>query len=84
MTDGSIIYVSESVTSLLEHLPSDLVDQSIFNFIPEGEHSEVYKILSTHLLESDSLTPEYLKSKSVRILLSHASRNNRPKGAIHL
>uniref|UniRef100_A0A2K6FL60 histone acetyltransferase n=1 Tax=Propithecus coquereli TaxID=379532 RepID=A0A2K6FL60_PROCO len=63
MTDGSIIYVSESVTSLLEHLPSDLVDQSIFNFIPEGEHSEVYKILSTHLLESDSLTPEYLKCK---------------------
>ncbi|XP_054996855.1 circadian locomoter output cycles protein kaput isoform X3 [Sorex araneus] len=64
MTDGSIIYVSESVTSLLEHLPSDLVDQSIFNFIPEGEHSEVYKTLSTHLLESDSLTPEYLKSKN--------------------
>ncbi|KAK2115756.1 hypothetical protein P7K49_006382 [Saguinus oedipus] len=67
MTDGSIIYVSESVTSLLEHLPpvenSDLVDQSIFNFIPEGEHSEVYKILSTHLLESDSLTPEYLKCR---------------------
>ncbi|XP_042324225.1 circadian locomoter output cycles protein kaput [Sceloporus undulatus] len=63
MTDGSIIYVSESVTPLLEHLPSDLVDQSIFNFVPEGEHSEVYKILSTHLLESDSLTPEYLKCK---------------------
>jgi circadian locomoter output cycle kaput protein len=42
---------------------SDLVDQSIFNFIPEGEHSEVYKILSTHLLESDSVTPEYLKCK---------------------
>lgn len=64
MTDGNIIYVSESVTPLLEHLPSDLVDQSIFNFVPEGEHSEVYKILSTHLLESDSLTPEYLKSKN--------------------
>ncbi|XP_078534309.1 circadian locomoter output cycles protein kaput isoform X2 [Lissotriton helveticus] len=64
MTDGNIIYVSETVTPLLEHLPSDLVDQSIFNFVPEGEHSEVYKILSTHLLESDSLTPEYLKTKN--------------------
>lgn len=42
---------------------SDLVDQSVFNFIPEGEHSEIYKILSSHLLESDSLTPEYLKCK---------------------
>uniref|UniRef100_A0A2K6FL32 histone acetyltransferase n=1 Tax=Propithecus coquereli TaxID=379532 RepID=A0A2K6FL32_PROCO len=74
MTDGSIIYVSESVTSLLEHLPSDLVDQSIFNFIPEGEHSEVYKILSTHLLESDSLTPEYLKCKEREIVDQHFLR----------
>ncbi|XP_035149597.2 circadian locomoter output cycles protein kaput isoform X2 [Callithrix jacchus] len=74
MTDGSIIYVSESVTSLLEHLPSDLVDQSIFNFIPEGEHSEVYKILSTHLLESDSLTPEYLKSKNQLEFCCHMLR----------
>ncbi|NWS42427.1 CLOCK protein, partial [Probosciger aterrimus] len=63
MTDGNIIYVSESITPLLEHLPSDLVDQSVFNFIPEGEHSEIYKILSSHLLEGDSSTPEYLKSK---------------------
>ncbi|XP_052055258.1 circadian locomoter output cycles protein kaput isoform X4 [Apodemus sylvaticus] len=74
MTDGSIIYVSESVTSLLEHLPSDLVDQSIFNFIPEGEHSEVYKILSTHLLESDSLAPEYLKSKNQLEFCCHMLR----------
>ncbi|XP_005392948.1 PREDICTED: circadian locomoter output cycles protein kaput isoform X5 [Chinchilla lanigera] len=74
MTDGSIIYVSESVTSLLEHLPSDLVDQSIFNFIPEGEHSEFYKILSTHLLESDSLTPEYLKSKNQLEFCCHMLR----------
>ncbi|XP_058522644.1 circadian locomoter output cycles protein kaput, partial [Ochotona princeps] len=74
MTDGSIIYVSESVTSLLEHLPSDLVDQSIFNFMPEGEHSEVYKILSTHLLESDSLTPEYLKSKNQLEFCCHMLR----------
>ncbi|KAM9143792.1 circadian locomoter output cycles protein kaput isoform 2-T6 [Pangshura tecta] len=74
MTDGSIIYVSESVTPLLEHLPSDLVDQSIFNFIPEGEHSEVYKILSTHLLESDSLTQEYLKSKNQLEFCCHVLR----------
>ncbi|XP_019382045.1 PREDICTED: circadian locomoter output cycles protein kaput isoform X2 [Gavialis gangeticus] len=74
MTDGSIIYVSESVTPLLEHLPSDLVDQSIFNFVPEGEHSEVYKILSNHLPESDSLTPEYLKSKNQLEFCCHMLR----------
>lgn len=53
----------ESLRLLLFLFQSDLVDQSIFNFIPEGEHSEVYKMLSTHLLERDSLTPEYLKCK---------------------
>ncbi|XP_028932561.1 circadian locomoter output cycles protein kaput isoform X3 [Ornithorhynchus anatinus] len=74
MTDGSIIYVSESITSLLEHLPSDLVDQSIFNFIPEGEHAAVYKTLSTHLLESDSLAPEYLKSKNQLEFCCHILR----------
>uniref|UniRef100_A0A9J8D802 Clock circadian regulator a n=1 Tax=Cyprinus carpio carpio TaxID=630221 RepID=A0A9J8D802_CYPCA len=61
MTDGNIIYVSESVTSLLEHLPSDLVDQNLLNFLPLGEHSEVYKALSTHILEGETLTPDYLK-----------------------
>ncbi|KAI6069447.1 Circadian locomoter output cycles protein kaput isoform X2 [Aix galericulata] len=74
MTDGNIIYVSESITPLLEHLPSDLVDQSVFNFIPEGEHSEIYKILSSHLLEGDSLTPEYLKSKNQLEFCCHMLR----------
>uniref|UniRef100_A0A3B5R7N7 Circadian locomoter output cycles protein kaput n=1 Tax=Xiphophorus maculatus TaxID=8083 RepID=A0A3B5R7N7_XIPMA len=63
MTDGNIIYVSENVTSLLEHLPSDLVDQNLLNFLPSGEHSDVYKALSSHVTEGETLTPEYLKSK---------------------
>ncbi|XP_053559932.1 circadian locomoter output cycles protein kaput isoform X2 [Bombina bombina] len=74
MTDGNIIYVSESVTPLLEHLPSDLVDQSIFNFVPEGEHSEVYKILSTHILDNSSLTSEYLKTKDELEFCCHMLR----------
>ncbi|XP_036438938.1 clock circadian regulator b isoform X2 [Colossoma macropomum] len=48
LTDGNIIYVSESVTSLLGHLPSDLVDQNLLNFLPVGEHADVYKALSSH------------------------------------
>lgn len=110
MTDGNIIYASESVTSLLEHLPvsiiwithehvyvatiilftptlgvdntgilvwhvlqnltvcgvfqSDLVDQNLLNFLPAGEHSEVYKALSSHIMEGETLSPEYLKSMS--------------------
>uniref|UniRef100_A0A667WYM8 Clock circadian regulator b n=1 Tax=Myripristis murdjan TaxID=586833 RepID=A0A667WYM8_9TELE len=63
MTDGNILYVSESVTSLLEHLPADLVDQNLLNFLPLGEHSEVYKALSTHPTDAESLGSDYLKKQ---------------------
>lgn len=42
---------------------SDLVDQNLLNFLPAGEHSDVYKALSSHIMEGETLTPEYLKSK---------------------
>ncbi|XP_016526265.1 circadian locomoter output cycles protein kaput isoform X6 [Poecilia formosa] len=74
MTDGNIIYVSENVTSLLEHLPSDLVDQNLLNFLPSGEHSDVYKALSSHVTEGESLTPEYLKTKNQLEFCCHMLR----------
>ncbi|XP_069049903.1 circadian locomoter output cycles protein kaput isoform X6 [Lepisosteus oculatus] len=74
MTDGNIIYVSESVTSLLEHLPSDLLDQNLLNFLPLGEHSEVYKVLSSQMLEGETLTPEYLKAKNQLEFCCHMLR----------
>ncbi|CAB1327116.1 unnamed protein product [Coregonus sp. 'balchen'] len=74
MTDGNIIYVSESVTSLLEHLPSDLQDQNLLNFLPLNEHSEVYKALSTHPSDSESLGPEYLKTKNQLEFCCHVLR----------
>uniref|UniRef100_A0A8D3AU30 Circadian locomoter output cycles protein kaput n=1 Tax=Scophthalmus maximus TaxID=52904 RepID=A0A8D3AU30_SCOMX len=78
MTDGNIIYVSESVTSLLEHFPSDLVDQNLLNFLPMGEHSDVYKALSSHIMEGETLTPEYLKTKNQLEFCCHMLR-----GTIH-
>ncbi|KAB0357372.1 hypothetical protein FD754_001528, partial [Muntiacus muntjak] len=60
-TDGSILYVSDSITPLLGHLPSDVMDQNLLNFLPEQEHSEVYKMLSSHMLVTDTPSPEYLK-----------------------
>ncbi|XP_028259133.1 circadian locomoter output cycles protein kaput isoform X4 [Parambassis ranga] len=74
MTDGNIIYVSESVTSLLEHLPSDLVDQNLLNFLPMGEHSDVYKALSSHVMEGETPTPEYLKTKNQLEFCCHMLR----------
>ncbi|KAM7419133.1 hypothetical protein PAMA_016314 [Pampus argenteus] len=74
MTDGNILYVSESVTSLLEHLPADLVDQNLLNFLPVGEHSEVYKALSTHPTEQEDLNADYLKTKSYMEFCCHMLR----------
>uniref|UniRef100_A0A672Z8A4 Circadian locomoter output cycles protein kaput n=1 Tax=Sphaeramia orbicularis TaxID=375764 RepID=A0A672Z8A4_9TELE len=74
MTDGNILYVSESVTSLLEHLPADLVDQNLLNFLPIGEHSDVYKALSTHPTEAESLTSDYLKTKNHMEFCCHMLR----------
>ncbi|KAM8786025.1 neuronal PAS domain-containing protein 2 [Rhynchonycteris naso] len=61
-TDGSILYVSDSITPLLGHLPSDVMDQNLLNFLPKQEHSEVYKMLSSPVLVMDSPSPGYLKS----------------------
>ncbi|KAI4896209.1 hypothetical protein NFI96_030854 [Prochilodus magdalenae] len=75
LTDGNVIYVSESVTSLLGHLPSDLVDQNLLNFLPVGEHADVYKALSSHP-EGENLTPEYLKNKSQLEFCCHILRGS--------
>ncbi|KAM7078071.1 neuronal PAS domain-containing protein 2 isoform 2-T2 [Molossus nigricans] len=61
-TGGCILYVSDGITPLLGHLPSDVMDQNLLNFLPEQEHSEVYKILSSRVLVTDSPSPGYLKS----------------------
>ncbi|XP_034386032.1 circadian locomoter output cycles protein kaput isoform X14 [Cyclopterus lumpus] len=74
MTDGNIIYASESVTSLLDHLPSDLVDQNLLNFLPVGEHSDLCKALSSHVTEGETPTPEYLKTKNQLEFCCHVLR----------
>ncbi|KAM6178796.1 neuronal PAS domain-containing protein 2 isoform 2-T2 [Rhynchocyon petersi] len=75
-TDGSIIYVSDSITPLLGHLPSDVVDQNLLNFLPEQEHSEVYKMLSSHMFVTDSSSPEYLKSDNDLEFYCHLLRGS--------
>ncbi|XP_045060685.2 LOW QUALITY PROTEIN: neuronal PAS domain-containing protein 2 [Desmodus rotundus] len=80
-TDGSILYVSDSITPLLGHLPSDVMDQNLLNFIPEQEHSEVYKMLSSHVLVTDSPSPGYLKSDNDLEFYCHLLRGClNPKG----
>uniref|UniRef100_A0A8C1LEH6 Neuronal PAS domain protein 2 n=1 Tax=Cyprinus carpio TaxID=7962 RepID=A0A8C1LEH6_CYPCA len=76
-TDGNIIYVSDSVSSLIGHLPSDMVDQNILNFLPEREHGEVYKLLSSHMLLTESSAVDLLNSNETHIeFCCHLARGN--------
>lgn len=45
------------------------MDQNLLNFLPEQEHSEVYKMLSSHMLVTDSPSPEFLKCKFTFLVL---------------
>lgn len=51
-----------------------MVDQSILNFLPEREHGEVYKLLSSHMLMTDPVAADFLDSEcpAERPLCSHA------------
>uniref|UniRef100_A0A8C6VS64 Neuronal PAS domain protein 2 n=1 Tax=Nothobranchius furzeri TaxID=105023 RepID=A0A8C6VS64_NOTFU len=73
-TDGNVIYVSDSVSSLIGHLPSDMVDQNILNFLPEREHGEVYKLLSSHMLMTDPIAADFLDSESHIEFCCHIAR----------
>ncbi|XP_049712336.1 neuronal PAS domain-containing protein 2 isoform X1 [Elephas maximus indicus] len=75
-TDGSVIYVSDSITPLLGHLPSDVMDQNLLNFLPEQEHSEVYKMLSSHMLLADPSSPEHCKSDNDLEFYCHLLRGS--------
>uniref|UniRef100_A0A8C9WBW9 Neuronal PAS domain-containing protein 2-like n=1 Tax=Scleropages formosus TaxID=113540 RepID=A0A8C9WBW9_SCLFO len=75
-TDGIIIYVSDSVSSLIGHLPSDMVDQNILNFLPECEHGEVYKLLSTHMLMADPIAVDLLENEMHIEFCCHLARGN--------
>uniref|UniRef100_A0A8C1WV34 Neuronal PAS domain protein 2 n=1 Tax=Cyprinus carpio TaxID=7962 RepID=A0A8C1WV34_CYPCA len=76
-TDGNIIYVSDSVSSLIGHLPSDMVDQNILNFLPEREHGEVYKLLSSHMLLTEPSALDLLNSNETHVeFCCHVARGN--------
>ncbi|KFR10779.1 Circadian locomoter output cycles protein kaput, partial [Opisthocomus hoazin] len=75
-TDGIIIYVSDSVSSLLGHLPSDLVDQNILNFLPEREQSEVYKLLSPRVLMTDPVAADFLNVEKQIEFCCHLARGS--------
>uniref|UniRef100_A0A8C6MKE3 Clock circadian regulator a n=1 Tax=Nothobranchius furzeri TaxID=105023 RepID=A0A8C6MKE3_NOTFU len=63
---------NEEFTQLM--LESDLVDQNLLNFLPMGEHSEVYRALSAQVREGEMLTPDYLKTRNQLEFCCHMLR----------
>lgn len=50
-----------------------MVDQNILNFLPELEHGEVYKLLSSHMLLTDPIAADFLESESL-VFICHNAR----------
>ncbi|WAQ99737.1 CLOCK-like protein [Mya arenaria] len=58
---GIIMYTSDSVASLLGHLPTDLMNQSIYDFINKAESSSIHNILYNYRA---ALTTDYERDDS--------------------
>ncbi|BFZ24184.1 hypothetical protein BsWGS_27223 [Bradybaena similaris] len=43
---GKVLFVSDSVTSLLGHLPSDLINHSLYDILHEDDHLKLFNLLS--------------------------------------
>ncbi|PNJ15489.1 PASD1 isoform 1 [Pongo abelii] len=54
--DGVIIYVAENISSLLGHLPAEIVGKKLLSLLPDEEKDEVYQkiILKFPLLNSET------------------------------
>lgn len=50
---GRLLYVSESIISLLGHFPNDLLSMTIYDLVYEGDHSELYNIILGPTAEYD-------------------------------
>ncbi|XP_035680971.1 neuronal PAS domain-containing protein 2-like isoform X2 [Branchiostoma floridae] len=56
---GKILYVSENVTSLLGHLPNDLVGNTLGDMVHEKEKVQTCNLLTHHTLHLDQTESDY-------------------------
>ncbi|XP_060067671.1 circadian locomoter output cycles protein kaput-like [Ylistrum balloti] len=63
---GSILYVSESITSLLGYLPNDLVNKYVYSYIHENEKQNLYNML----FHFSMLSPEEMEKEKNQLSFS--------------
>ncbi|KAL3878214.1 hypothetical protein ACJMK2_030582 [Sinanodonta woodiana] len=61
---GTILYVSESVTSLLGHLPADLINKSIYDFVQKDEKEHLYNLLYNYSVTSGNEIPDFQQEEN--------------------
>nr|XP_012591376.1 circadian clock protein PASD1 isoform X2 [Microcebus murinus] len=54
-TDGVITFVAENISSLLGHLPADIVGKKLLSLLPDKEKNEVYRKIILKLPLSNSV-----------------------------
>ncbi|CAH0390848.1 unnamed protein product [Bemisia tabaci] len=69
---GQIIYISESITSLLGHLPSDLLNSSVYDLVSEEDYKEIFNVLN-----HPAVNIQYNADKENKISFTcHCKRND--------
>nr|WDV40241.1 circadian locomotor output cycles kaput [Sinonovacula constricta] len=61
---GIILYASESVTSLLGHLPGDMVNKSIYDYISDAETASLHNMLYNYRVSSDTALAGCVKEEN--------------------
>ncbi|XP_073083920.1 circadian clock protein PASD1 [Manis javanica] len=61
-TDGVIIFVGENISSLLGHLPNEIIGKTLLSLLPFQEKKEVYKKIALKEPISDSDTDRFLSN----------------------
>ncbi|XP_051825105.1 circadian clock protein PASD1 [Antechinus flavipes] len=77
-TEGIIIYISDNISPLLGHLPSELVHQNILTLLPEQEHKEVFKVLSPQTILPTPVSTDFLNEKQIEFSCHLARRRMNP------
>lgn len=63
---GRFLYVSESITSLLGHLPDDLVNKYVYSYVHENEKQNLYNML----FHFSMLSPEEMEKEKNQMKFS--------------
>ncbi|XP_031800438.1 circadian clock protein PASD1 [Sarcophilus harrisii] len=77
-TEGIIIYISDNISPLLGHLPSELVRQNILTLLPEQERAEIFKVLSPQTILPSPVSTDFLNEKQIEFSCHLARRRMNP------